>query len=174
MATGYGAGTTPSAIAADPSSRFVYVTDQATNQLYGNLIGSGGPLVADGQRPIQYRYASRGRDGRPTWQVPLRFQQDLRSIGAYAIDQATGTPVSSVGSAATGVRTAPTCIAIEPALGSYLYTSNNLDNSIGALQLDSHTGALKQVQNTPFPSSPLPTCVVAVANGSHPMQIVNP
>jgi 6-phosphogluconolactonase len=32
------------------------------------------------------------------------------------------------------------------------------------------------VQNTPFPSSGLPTCAVAVANGAygHPSQIINP
>ncbi|MEO6981745.1 MAG: beta-propeller fold lactonase family protein [Edaphobacter sp.] len=174
VATGYGAGTTPSAIAADPSSRFVYVTDQATNQLYGNLIGSGGPLVPmangpfnTGTLPVAVTVDPRGR-------FLYVANKSSATVGAYAIDQATGTPVGSFGSAATGVQTAPTCIAIEPALGRYLYTSNNLDNSIGALQLDSHTGGLKQVQNTPFPSSPLPTCVVAVANGSHPMQIVNP
>jgi len=45
VATGYGAGTTPSAIAEDPSSRFVYITDEATNQLFGNLVGNDGSLV---------------------------------------------------------------------------------------------------------------------------------
>ncbi|MEO6911000.1 MAG: beta-propeller fold lactonase family protein, partial [Edaphobacter sp.] len=46
IANGYPAGTVPSAIAEDPSARFVYVTDKATNQLYGYLAGSGGQLVA--------------------------------------------------------------------------------------------------------------------------------
>src|ERR1700737_1568825 len=32
VATGYGAGTTPSAIAEDPSARFVYITDGGNNQ----------------------------------------------------------------------------------------------------------------------------------------------
>src|SRR5271163_1256137 len=45
VATGYGAGTTPSAIAEDPSARFVYITDQATNQLYGNVVSNTGALV---------------------------------------------------------------------------------------------------------------------------------
>src|SRR5258708_22459661 len=45
VATGYGAGTTPSAIAEDPSSRFVYITDEATNHLYGNVVANNGSLV---------------------------------------------------------------------------------------------------------------------------------
>ena len=175
VATGYGAGTTPSAVSADPSSRFVYITDQATNQLYGNLIGTGGALVPMTNGPFN------------TGQLPVAVTVDPRgkflyvanntsgTIGAYAIDQATGTPVGSVGSASTTVGPRPNCVAIDPSLGRYLYTSNNLDNSISALQLDPHTGGLTQVQNTPFPSSGLPTCVVAVRNGtSHPNQIVNP
>ena len=42
IGNGYPAGTTPSAIAEDPSARFVYVTDKATNQLYGYLTGTNG------------------------------------------------------------------------------------------------------------------------------------
>jgi 6-phosphogluconolactonase (cycloisomerase 2 family) len=96
------------------------------------------------------------------------------TVSAYAIDQATGTPVGSVGSASTSTDTAPTCVTVEPALGIYLYTSNSLANTVSAMQLDPHNGGLKQVQNTPFPASALPTCAVTVANGSHPTQIINP
>src|SRR6185437_386526 len=45
VGNGYPAGVVPSAIAEDPSARFVYVTDQATNQLYGYLVGSTGQLT---------------------------------------------------------------------------------------------------------------------------------
>jgi len=65
-------------------------------------------------------------------------------------------------------------VAIDPALGVYLYTSNNLASDVTALKLNGNTGALTQVQNTPFPSSGLPTCAVAVSNGSHPTQLINP
>ena len=175
VATGYSAGVAPSAIAADASSRFVYVTDQATNQVFGNGIGAGGTLVPMNTGPL------------PTGQLPVAVTVDPRakflyvanntsgSVSAYAVDQASGAPVATAGSTSTTVGPRPNCVAIEPALGRYLYTSNNLDNSISALKLDPHTGALTQVQNTPFPSSGLPTCVVAVRNGtSHPNQIVNP
>ncbi len=52
VATGYGAGTTPSAIAEDPSSRFVYIIDEATNQLYGNVVSTNGSLVAMNTSPF--------------------------------------------------------------------------------------------------------------------------
>jgi 6-phosphogluconolactonase len=172
VATGYGAGTKPSAIAVDPSSRWVYITDEATNQLYGNNLNNDGSLTPMVNSPF------------PTGILPVGVTIDPRgkflyvanftsgTVGAYAIDVNTGTPTGSTGSANTATGTAPTCVTIEPALGIYLYTSNNLEGDVSALQLDPHNGGLKQVQNTPFPSSALPTCAVAVANGSHPTQII--
>jgi 6-phosphogluconolactonase len=172
VATGYGAGTTPSAIAEDPSARFVYITDRDTNQLYGNLVQNNGSLVpmvngpfATGIFPVGVTIDPRGK-----FLYVANFSSN--TVGAYAIDVATGTPVGSVGSASTSVDTAPTCVTIEPALGIYLYSSNNLASTVSALKLDAHNGGLSQVQNTPFPSSGLPTCAVAVANGSHPTQII--
>lgn len=174
VATGYSAGTTPSAIAIDPSTRFVYVTDEAANQLYGYDIQTGGALVAmlnspfvTGQFPVGVTVDPRGK-----YLYVANYTSG--TIGAYAIDVSSGTPVGSVGSASTAVGTGPTCVAIEPALGRYVYTSNNIDNSVSGLRLNASTGALTQVQNTPFPTSGLPTCATAVANGSHPNQIVNP
>jgi 6-phosphogluconolactonase (cycloisomerase 2 family) len=176
VGNGYPAGTTPSAIAEDPSARFVYVTDKATNQLYGYLTGAGGVLTtmtngpfSTGTFPVSVTIDPRGK-----FLYVANYNDN--TISAYAIDIATGAPVSSAGSATTNVGTTPTCIAIEPAKGQYLYVSNYLDGTITGEKLDSHNGGLTSVQNTPFPSSGLPTCAVAVANGSygHPNQIINP
>jgi 6-phosphogluconolactonase (cycloisomerase 2 family) len=172
VATGYGAGTTPSAIAEDPSARFVYITDEATNQLYGNVVANNGSLVAMTNSPFATGIFPVGVTIDPRGKFLYVANLSSGTVGAYAIDTATGTPVGSVGSASTAVETSPTCVAIEPALGIYLYTSNNLASDVSALQLDPHNGGLKQVQNTPFPSNGLPTCAVAVANGSHPTQII--
>jgi 6-phosphogluconolactonase (cycloisomerase 2 family) len=173
---GYPAGTVPSAIAEDPSARFLYVTDEATNQLYGNLIiGNGQPVAmtngpfSTGLFPVSVTIDPRGK-------YLYVANYNSNTVGAYAIDVATGTPVGSVGSTTVQVGTAPTCIAIEPALGKYLYTSNYLDGTVSGEQLNANNGGLTSVQNTPFPSSGLPTCAVAVANGAygHPSQIINP
>jgi 6-phosphogluconolactonase len=172
VATGYGAGTTPSAIAEDPSARFVYITDEATNQLFGNLVANNGSLVPMTNSPFATGIFPVGLTIDPRGKFLYVANFSSNTVGAYAIDIASGNPVGSVGSASTSVDTAPTCVTIEPALGIYAYSSNNLASTVSAMKLDPHNGGLSQVQNTPFPSSGLPTCAVAVANGSHPTQII--
>jgi 6-phosphogluconolactonase len=172
VATGYGAGTTPSAIAIDPSTRFVYVTDEATNQLYGNLVANNGSLVAMPNSPFATGIFPVGLTIDPRGKFLYVANFSSSTVGAYAIDVASGNPVGSVGSASTSTDTGPTCVTVEPALGIYLYTSNNLASTVSAMKLDPHNGGLSQVQNTPFPSSALPSCAVTVANGSHPTQII--
>jgi 6-phosphogluconolactonase len=173
VATGYGAGTTPSAIAADPSSRFVYITDQATNQLYGSTANADGSLTpmsngspfATGIFPVGVTVDPRGK-----FLYVANFSSG--TVGAYTIDQTSGNVTGANGSSSTATGTGPTCVAIEPALGIYLYATNNLEGDVSAFQLAPQNGTLKQVQNTPFPSGALPSCAVAVANGSHPTQII--
>ena len=65
--TGFSAGTTPAALAVDPTGRFIYVTDEATNQLYAYLETSSGhsdgaQLVAVYDRTVPDR--SHGRSAR--------------------------------------------------------------------------------------------------------------
>jgi 6-phosphogluconolactonase len=172
VATGYKAGTTPSAIAVDPSARFVYITDEATNQIYGNTINTDGSLTPISLSPFATGIFPVGVTIDPRGKFLYVANYSSSTVGAYAIDPASGLLTGSVGSASTATGTSPSCVAIEPALGIYLYTSNNLEGDVSALQLDPHNGGLKQVQNTPFPSSALPTCAVAVANGSHPTQVI--
>ncbi len=171
LAKGYGAGTTPSAIAEDPTSRFVYITDETTNQLYGNTVNSDGSLTpmvnspfGTGHFPVSLTIDPRGK-----FLYVANYSDS--TIGAYAIDISTGTPATSIGSA-TSTDTGPQCITVEPALGLYLYTANNLQSDVSAFKLNASTGGLGSVQNTPFPSSALPTCAVSVANGSHPTQVI--
>ncbi len=174
VATGYSAGTTPSAIAEDPTARFVYVTDQATNQMYGKVVQSNGSLVsmvngpfATGLYPVAVTIDPRGK-----FLYTVNF--NASTVSAFALDPATGSPSGSVGSGSTPVKTNPTCVTIEPALGIYLYVPNSADGSISGEKLDPHNGGLQDIQNTPFPASGTPTCAVAVPNGEHATQVVQP
>ena len=170
---GVAAGTTPSAIAEDPSGHFIYVTDEATNQLYGYTVNAtpapGTPLAmlaspfTAGLFPISVKVDPRG-----TFVYVANFASS--TVSAYTINTATGALSGASGGAS--VATGPTCVTIDPAIGIYLYTSNSTDNSVSAEQLDPHSGALKQVQGTQFSSQGQPTCAVAVANGAHATQIV--
>ena len=174
VATGFTTGTTPSAIAEDPTARFVYVTDQATNQLYGNVVQANGSLIpmvngpfTTGVYPVAITIDPRGK-----YMYVANFNSS--TVSAYAINQATGTPSATVGSTGTQVKTGPTCLTIEPALGIYLYTSNQADGTVSGLQLNPHNGGLASIQNSPFPGMGSPSCVVAVPNGQHATQIVQP
>jgi 6-phosphogluconolactonase len=175
------AGTVPHAIAEDPTGRFVYITDQASNQLIGyqvqtlaqppNLAGSLVPMV---NGPFNTSLFPQGITIDPRGKYLYVTNYNSTTITGYAIDTATGTPsgVFSNGTSSTG--TGPTCVTVEPSRGIYLYTSNFVDNTISGLQLDPHTGALVNVQNTPFNTAGNPTCAVTVAAGAHAYQAVQP
>jgi 6-phosphogluconolactonase len=150
----------------------VYITDEATNQLYGNNVNNDGSLTAMVNSPFSTGLFPVALTIDPRGKYLYVANYSASTIGAYAINTSTGNPAASVGSASTATDTAPQCVTIEPALGVYLYTANNLASDVSAMKLNASTGGLGQVQNTPFPSSGLPTCAVAVANGSHPTQII--
>ena len=170
------AGTVPTAIAIDPTAKFLYVSDKSTNQLYGYTLAGGGvptPMVqspfATGLLPYAITIDPRG---------DFLYTADYgdNNLRAFAISTSTGALTAAVGSTSTGVGTGPTCIAIEPALGIYLFTSNNIDHSVSGEQLDPHNGTLKSIQNTPFTASDLPTCAIAISNTTygHATQAVTP
>lgn len=174
VATGYAAGVVPSAIAEEQTSRFVYVTDQAANQLIGYTVSPNGALVpmvngpfATGQFPINLTVD-------PTGKLIYVVNYNSNTLQGYQIDTATGTPSSAVGAFASGVGSGPTCVAIDPALGTNLYTSDNLGDTVSAAKVQVNTGGLSGVQNSPFLASGQPTCLAIVPNGAHASQIIQP
>ncbi len=166
---GFAVGASPSSIVEEPAGLYLYVTDSNTNQLFAFQTNSAGvptPLTTSPYATGLY----------PTTSPSTRAGQFLyvanfgsSTISAYTITG--GSPSAVAGSAS--VATGPNCVTIEPALGIYLFTSNNTDNSVSAEQLDPHSGSLKAVQGTQFAAGALPTCAVAVANGAHATQIVH-
>jgi len=168
---GYAAGVQPSAIAEDPTGRFVYVTDKAANQLIGYTVLAGGTLLpmvngpfATGLYPVALLVDPRG-------EYIYVSNYNAKTISAYALNVSNGTPSGVAGTSVT-TGTGPTAIALDPALGIYLYTANFQEASVSGLQLNPSTGALTGIQNTPYPSAGSPTSVVIVANGSHPTEVL--
>jgi len=169
--TGFSAGVQPSAIAEDPTGRFVYVTDRAANQLIGYTVLNGGTLLpmvngpfATGLFPVALLVDPRGI-------YIYVANYNANSISAYALNVSNGTPSGVAGTSVT-TDTRPNAIALDTALGVYLYTSNAKGNSVTGERLNASTGALTGIQNSPYPSAASPTSVVIVANGSHPTQLL--
>jgi DNA-binding beta-propeller fold protein YncE len=178
VAIGYAAGVVPSAIAEEPTSRFVYVTDQAANQLIGYTVQSNGALVPMINGPFQTGLFPLNLTIDPQGTIMYVANYNSNTVEGYAIDTFTGTPSGAVGAFGTPVGTGPTCVAVDPALGTFLYTSDSLDNTVTGERLNPSTGGLSGVQNSPFPTqgaaSASPTCLAIVPNGSHASQIINP
>jgi len=169
------AGVSPSAIAIDPTSKYLYVTDKLQNEIYGYQIaslntGNLTPLVtspfATGSYPVAITIEPRGK-------YVYVANYNSGTVTSYSLTLATG---SLGGSASTGsgftTATGPTCVTVEPALGIYLYTSNYLASSISGGQLSPDTGQLSQTANTPYPTASQPACLTSVANGPHASQLV--
>jgi 6-phosphogluconolactonase (cycloisomerase 2 family) len=171
------AGVKPSSLVADPTSRFVYVTDFASNELIGYTIQSGSVLnflingpFKTGNEPAAVTIDPRGKF--------IYVANSLDStVSAYSIDLGTGTPssaVNTVGSQANTTDTQPVAILVDSSLGRFVYTANFLGNSVSGFQLDPTAGSLKATQSTPYQTGHGPTALASVPHGNHSSQAVAP
>jgi 6-phosphogluconolactonase (cycloisomerase 2 family) len=173
----YQAGVKPSAVTADPTNRFVYVTDFASSQLIGYTIQSGSSLnfflaapTHTGNQPDALTFDPRGKF--------IYIVNELDStVNALAIDQATGATTAAI-NVANGFTdptdTNPVAVVVDPALGRFVYTANYLGNSVSGFRLDPTAGSLTPTQATPYPSGSRPTAVACIPHGNHATQAVNP
>jgi 6-phosphogluconolactonase (cycloisomerase 2 family) len=173
----YTAGVKPSGVASDPANRFVYVTDFASNQLIGYSIQGGNQLsflvngpFRTGNEPSAISIDPRG--------IFIYLSNELDStITGYVIALPTGSPaavVSSTGSQVSTTDTQPVAIAIDPALGRFVYTANHLGNSVSGFRFNTVSGITSGTQATPYPTGANPTALVIVPHGNHSVQSVTP
>jgi 6-phosphogluconolactonase (cycloisomerase 2 family) len=173
----YKAGVRPAGIAADPTNRFVYVTDYASNQLIGYAIQTTGLLTfmvngpfKTGNQPNSIAVDPRGEY--------IYLANGLDSdVSAYTITQASGTPSAIVNSNASLLYTTdtqPVSLAIDPALGRFIYTANHLGNSVSGFRLNPDSGVLTTTQATPYPTAAYPSALAIVPHGNHSLQAVAP
>lgn len=173
----YQAGVKPSAVTADPTNRFAYVTDYASNELIGYTIQSNETLdfMVDGPFKSGSEPNSLAIDPRGLF---IYVADELSStVSGYAITLSTGTPSTVVAATAIGnnvTDSQPVSLIVDPSLGRYVYTANRLGNSISGFRLDPNTGALTATQATPYPTGANPTALAAVPHGNHAVQVVTP
>jgi 6-phosphogluconolactonase len=171
------AGVKPSGVALDPTSRFVYVTDFASNQLIGYGITDSSSLnflisgpFRTGAEPSAVTVDPRGKY--------IYVSNALDStVSSYAIDLATGIPstvINTTGGQLNASDTQPVALAVDPALGRYVYTANFLGNSVSGFRLNPNTGALSQTQATPYPSESKPRAIAIIPHGNHSLQTTTP
>jgi 6-phosphogluconolactonase (cycloisomerase 2 family) len=167
----YPVGVAPNAAASDPTSKFLYVTDGAANQLIGFLIQLNGTLIAM-QTPFKTDNLPDAVEVDPRGIYAYVANYNANDVSAYAIDRATGNATQIAGSTTYAVDAGPLCILIEPSEGRYIYTANFLGNTVSGLFLNPANGMLSAVQNTPFKAAGQPTCSAAITHGNHAVETV--
>jgi len=173
----YNAGVKPSALVAEPTNRFLYVTDFASSQMIGYGVYTGFALNFLQNGPYRTGAEPTGVAVDPRGKFLYTSNAVDSSVSAFVIDLPTGTPSSAVnptGSSVNATDTQPVAVATEPALGRYVYTANYLGNSISGFRLDPTAGSLKQTQATPYPTGVKPTAIVLIPRGNHSTQSVTP
>ena len=164
--TGFQSGVAAAGIIVDAAASHLYVTDSASNAVMGYTIAANGvpSLIATAKTDSSPAGMTIDMSGKYLYVASYSGG----SINGYTFNSA-GAPVPS--SVATSVQAGngPTCLATigAPSTGSpthaiYLYSSNQLSNSVSGIQLSASDGSLRQIQNTPFAANALPTCLVTV------------
>jgi 6-phosphogluconolactonase (cycloisomerase 2 family) len=172
--TRYPTGTAPSAIAADPTNRFLYVTDSRQNQLITYTILSTGILNPSQNPPVKTDTFPVAVSVDPRGQYIYVANYNSGDITAYAINQSTGTPSAVAGASSYATGANPSCVLIEPALGRFIYTANFTDDTVTGFELNPNTGTLTANQNSPYKAAGQPTCAAAIPHGNHSTQHVQP
>jgi 6-phosphogluconolactonase len=166
----FAAGVFPTAIASDPGSNWIYVTDAKSNELIGYNIASNGFLTAMQNGPFKTGNYPVGVVVDPRGEFIYVSNYTDNTVSAFAISLSSGNPSQVSGSGTYSTDTGPTCVIVDPAIGRFVYTANFLDSTVSGLQLNPNTGALTTNQNSPYPGPGQSTCVAAIPHGNHSIQ----
>ncbi len=160
-------GADPTVLAMDPSGNYLYVANSGgssvsvllINQTDGTLstvTQPSGPTVPLGITPINIQVSPEG------FLYVTGAGQAAGYIEVFSLSQGILTPLNPTSFFFTGIN--PYGLAISPN-GSFLYTGNNIDNSISEFTIDTSTtpGSLTQLANSPIGQQSGTTTPVALA-----------
>ena len=150
----FSVGSKPSALVADTSGSYLYVTDQVTNQVYTYAVQSGGAIgllstAATGGQPSAVTQSSAGF-------VYVANSLD-GTLNGYTANAGT---LTNFGTYDAG--TQPVAVIGDPRKLGFLYTVNFLGNSLSGYQVNPSTGALVNTKASPYISSVQPTAIVGI------------
>jgi 6-phosphogluconolactonase (cycloisomerase 2 family) len=135
------------ALATDPSGKFLFVTDKDSNTVAAFSIGSSGQLTAVGSPvPAGTRPVSARVD--PSGKFLYTANQGSNDVSAFSIDSSGTLAPLSNSSVLPG--TSPSYIVTDTS-GRFLFVANRDSNNISVFSID-NAGALKPVTSSPFAS----------------------
>jgi 6-phosphogluconolactonase len=159
---GSGLGVHPTAIASDPTSTYVYVTD-FTNGIVANYSIASGVLTLIGDTPTGNQPSAIVAD--PAYPFVYVANSLDSTVTAYSMSSGV---LSSLGTYATGLQ--PVAIGIDPSTNHFLFTANFLGSSINGtvsgFELSPTAGTLVNSESSPYKANAQPTAVAAITHGS--------
>jgi 6-phosphogluconolactonase len=159
---GSGLGVHPTAIASDPTSTYVYVTD-FTNGIVANYSIASGVLTLIGDTPTGNQPSAIVAD--PAYPFVYVANSLDSTVTAYSMSSGV---LSSLGTYATGLE--PVAIGIDPSTNHFLFTANFLGSSINGtvsgFELSPTAGTLVNSESSPYKANAQPTAVAAITHGS--------
>ncbi len=157
-----GLGIRPSAIASDPTSTYVYVTD-STNGIVVSYSIASGVLTKISDTPAGNQPSAIVAD--PAYPFLYVANALDSTVTAYSI---SGGALTSLGTYATGLQ--PVAIGIDPSTNHFLFTVNFLgdgtNGTVSGFELSPTAGTLINSENSPFTANPLPTAVAAIPHNT--------
>ncbi|MGA7342778.1 MAG: beta-propeller fold lactonase family protein [Terracidiphilus sp.] len=154
----YVVGTCTAAIASDPTSSYVYVTDEINGEVHGFSIASNTGLLT----PLSGSPFSAGNQPSaivvdPSYPYVYVANSLDATVTAFS---ASGGALTSLGTYTTGEQ--PVAIGIDPSTSHFVFTANFLGNNVSGFELSTTAGTLLDSQYSPFQSDDWPTAVAAI------------
>jgi 6-phosphogluconolactonase (cycloisomerase 2 family) len=152
----FAAGILPSAIASDPTGKYLYVTDYTSGNVLGYSVASG-QLIPLAGSPFPAGNAPAAIVVNPSFSYAYVANSTDSTITAYSMSNGLLTRIDNY---PTGLQ--PVAIGIDPSTNHFLYTANFLGNNVSGYQLSQTAGTLLVSQYSPFPANDQPTAVAAI------------
>jgi 6-phosphogluconolactonase len=155
----FAAGTQPSAIASDPTSAYLYVTDYGKGQVLAYTVAGSGGLTQMSGSPFQAGNQPSAIAIDQHQQYPFVYVTNSldATISAYSMSNGTLTNLGTYG---TGLQ--PVAVGIDPSTYHFLYTANYLGNNVTGYELSTTAGTLVSSQFSPYQTNAQPTAVAAI------------
>ena len=158
----YAAGVQPSAIASDPTSSYVYVTDFGSGNVRGYNVAAGN-LTAMSGSPFRAGNQPSAIVVDPSYPYAYVANSEDATIEAYSISSGKLSFLGSSGSPATyATGLQPVAMGIDPSTNHFLYSVNFLGNNVSGFTMSITDGTLLVSQLSPYPSNDNPTAVAAI------------
>ena len=152
----FAAGKLPSAIASDPTSKYVYATDYSSNNVLAYTVSSGALTPLSGS-PFPAGTAPSAIVVGQSFNFVYVANSTDSTVTAYSMSNGA---LTRLGNYTVGLQ--PVAIGIDPSTAHFLYTANYLGNNVSGFELSQTAGTLVNSQGTPFVSNDQPTAVAAI------------